>query len=146
MFSKAMAAAAAAMMAATPALAAEVPAMQDQGARRSGATVGAYYKIPLGGGTAKAKTPRGGFRLTMTHDYRNAGAQTARVVHADALELRLTGVDKPTLFAAGRPITGKEARKNNLGQVTGVVSLAILAAAAVGAYFIYRAVDDSGEE
>ena len=147
MLKKTLVFAAATTMAATPCLSAELPRLQDEGARRSGAVAGAYFKVPLGGG-ARSKKPAAGVRLSVVHDYRNAGAQNARVVRSDSFDLRLVGAKKPTLYIAGQAVTGEEAKKHrqNIGPVGSAVSLAILVAAAVGAYYIYRAVDDSGEE
>ena len=147
MLRRGLAVAAAAMMVATPCLAAELPRLQDEGARRSGGVAGAYFKVPLGGG-ARAKGPKAGLRLAAVHDYRHAGAQNARVVQTDGLDLRLLGDRKPTLYLGGQPVTGEKGRKHrqNLGPVNSAVTLVILVAAAVGAYYIIRAVDDSGEE
>lgn len=145
MLSKTMAAVAAAMLVAGPCMAADLPAFNDAGARRSGAVAAAYFKVPLGGG-AQTRAPFAGVKLSMRHDYRHAGAQTARVVQADGLDLRLDGMRKPSLYLAGRKVDSEEARKQNLGPVGSVVTIAVLAAAAVGVYFIARAIDDSGEE
>jgi hypothetical protein len=148
MFSKMVAAAAAAAMVASPVAAAELRDHDNAGARRSGAVAAVYYKVPLGGGNARAKAPKAGLRLSMRHDYRNASAQTARVFDADTFDVRLVGEKKPTLFVAGQAVTGEEGKKNrqNLGPVGSTVTLVILVAAAVGGYYIYRAIDDSGEE
>jgi hypothetical protein len=136
--------AAACSMAATPCLAAELTQFNDSGARRSGAGLGAYVSIPLGG--ARDGRPQAGMRLTVTHDYRNAQAQSAPVVRADTFDLRLIGDRRPTLYVAGQPVTGEQARRNNLTGVGTLVTVAIVAAAVVGGYFIIRAIDDSGEE
>ncbi|HEY0113480.1 MAG TPA: hypothetical protein VGB59_10065 [Allosphingosinicella sp.] len=144
MFQKLTAALAATTLVASPVMAAELPNFDQSGARRSGAVAGAYFKVPLGG--PRAKKPAAGLRLSMVHDYRHAGAQTARVVQADSFDLRLVGAGKPTFYIAGQPVTGEQAKKRNLGPVGSVVTIAVLVAAAVGAYYIYRAVDDSGEE
>ncbi len=144
MIAKLLALGAAATMAATPCLSAELPHFQENGARRTGAVAGVYLSVPLIG--ARSQAPRAGLRLSMRHDYRHAGAQTARVVQSDSLDLRLMGERKATLFVAGQPVTGKEAQRRNLGPVGSVVTLAIVVAAAVGGYYIYRAIDDSGEE
>lgn len=141
---KYLAVAAAASMAATPCLAADIPAMRDSGARQSGAVAAAYFKVPLGG-AAKAQKAHGGVKLAMTHDYRTAGAQTARVVSADTLDLRLVGEKKPALFVAGRKLQAQNKRSNLTGVGT-VVTLAIVAAAVVGGFYLARAIDDSGEE
>jgi hypothetical protein len=145
MLSKTLAAAAAAMLVVSPCMAAELPAFSDAGARRSGAVAAAYFKVPLGGGT-QARAPHAGLKLSMRHDYRHAGAQTARVIQADGLDLRLDGMRKPSLYLAGQRVDTREARKQHLGPVGSVVTIAVLAAAAVGIYFVARAIDDSGEE
>jgi hypothetical protein len=145
MMGRTMAAAAAAMMAGSPCLAADLPALQEHGARQSGAVAAAYYKVPLGGGR-NARKAHGGLKLSMVHDYRSAGAQTARVVHADGVDLRLVGAKKPSLYLAGRKLDDEEARRRNFGPVGTVVTLAVVVAAAVGAFYIVRAIDDSGEE
>ena len=148
MLSKMVAAAAAAAMVASPVAAAELRDHDNAGARRSGAVAAVYYRVPLGGGSARAKAPNAGLKLSMRHDYRNASAQTARVFEADTFDLRLAGDKKPTLYLAGQAVTGEEGKKNrqNLGPVGSTVTIVILVAAAVGGYYIYRAIDDSGEE
>jgi hypothetical protein len=140
-----MAAAAAAMMMAAPCAAAQLHDVPEPGARRSGAVAAAYFKVPLGGG-ARARAPHAGLKLGMVHDYRGAGAQTARVVQADGLDLRLDGKRKASLYLAGKRVDDEEARRRNFGPVGTVVTLAIVVAAAVGAFYIVRAIDDSGEE
>jgi hypothetical protein len=139
-----LAVAAAATMVASPCLAAEIPAMRDAGARQSGAVAAAYFKVPLGGG-AKAKKAHGGVKLAMVHDYRTAGAQTARVISADTLDLRLVGEKKPALFVAGQKLDAKNKRSNLTG-VSTVITVAIVAAAVVAGFYLARAIDDSGEE
>ena len=136
--------AAACSMAATPCLAADLQQFNDVGARRSGAGIGAYYRLPFGG--ERTGRSQAGLRLTMTHDYRDARAQTAPVVQGDTLDLRLVGDRRATLYFAGQPVTGEQARRNNLTGAGTVVTVVILAAAAVGGYFLIRAIDDSGEE
>ena len=147
MIRKAFAAAAAAMLAAGPCLAAEIPGDASQGARRSGAVAGLYFKMPLGGG-GRTKAPRAGLRLSMVHDYRTAGAGDARVVQSDGLDLRLIGggAKKPTLYFAGQPVTGEQANKRNFNTGGTVVTVVLVAAVAVGAFYLARAIDDSGEE
>jgi opacity protein-like surface antigen len=138
-----VAAAAAAAMAASPCLAADIPAFHETGARQSGAVAAAYVKVPLGGSARTAKA-HGGLRLSMTHDYRSAGAQTAPVVSADAFDLRLVGEKKPTVYVAGRKLD--ENKRSNLGPVGSVLTIAIVAAAVVAGFYLARAIDDSGEE
>jgi hypothetical protein len=145
MLKKMLAAAAATMLAAGPCLAAELPGFQDSGARRSGAVAGAYFKVPLGGGARSGK-PAAGLRMSMVHDYRSASAQNARIVQTDGFDLRLIGDRQATLYVAGKPVNGKEAEKMKLTGVGTVVTLAVVVAAAVGGYYIWRAIDDSGEE
>jgi hypothetical protein len=139
-----LAVAAAAAMVASPCLAAEIPAMRDTGARQSGAVAAAYFRVPLGGG-AKAKKAHGGVKLAMVHDYRTAGAQTARVVSADTLDLRLVGEKKPALFVAGQKLSG-DGKRSNLTGVSTIVTVTIVAAAVVAGFYLARAIDDSGEE
>ena len=144
MISKMLAAAAACGLVAAPCAAAEINAFEESGARRSGATAGLYFALPLDG--SRQEKAKAGLRLQMTHDYRSGTASAARTVRADALELRLLGDRKPTLYAAGVPLTDEEAKKRNLTGVGTIVTVAILAAAVVGGYYIVRAIDDSGEE
>ena len=139
-----IAATAAAAMIAAPAAAAELPRYDEQGARRSGAAATAYFRIPLGG--PREKAPRAGLKLGMKHEYRDAKGQMARVIEAETFDLRLTGQKKPALYLAGRPVTGAEARKQNLGPVNTAVTVVVLVAAVVGVYYISRAVSDSGDE
>jgi hypothetical protein len=134
---------AATTMAASPCLAADLPAMQDSGARRSGAAAGVYFRVPLSG--KRSGKAQAGMRLQTVHDYRNAGAPEAKLIQADAFDLRLIGDRHSTLYVAGQPVTGEKAR-SNLGPVGSVVTIAFLVAAAVGGYYIWRAIDDSGDE
>jgi hypothetical protein len=125
-------------------MAAEIPAVGETGARQSGAVASAYFKIPLGGGTNAAKA-HGGVKLAMTHDYRMAGAQGARVVSADTLDLRLVGEKKPTLYFAGHKFD-QQGKQNNLTGVGTVVTVVVIAAAAVAGFYLARAISDSGGE
>ena len=144
MLKKSLTAAAAAMMIAGPCLAAELPQMQDQGARRSGAVAGGYFKVPFGG--AKSRKAAAGLRMSMVHDYRSASGARIGFVEGETFDLRLVGDRKATLYVAGQPVTGEEAKKRNLTGVSTIVTVVIVAAAAVGGYYLYRAIDDSGEE
>ena len=139
------AAAAALSLASTPCVAAELPDARDPGARRSGATVGGYVRLPLGGRQGPG-VPAAGLRLTAVHDYRTAGAGRALVAESDTLDLRLFGTRKPALYLAGVPVAGGASRRHNLSGVNTAVTVVILVAAAVGGYYIVRAIDDSGEE
>ena len=140
------AAAAALSLAATPCSAAELIEARDSGARRSGAALGAYVRLPLGAQRGRERGPAAGLRLTAVHDYRNAGAQRTLLVESDTVDLRLLGAKKPALYLAGVPVTGVEGRKHRLNGVNTVLTVVIIAAAAVGGYYLARAIDDSGEE
>ncbi len=143
-FGRLVAFAAACSMAASPCLAADLHQVNDVGARRSGAGAGVYFQVPLGG--ARSGQPHAGLRVTTIHDYRDARAQNAPVVQGETFNLRLVGDRRPTLYVAGQPVTGEEARRANLTGVGTVVTLVIVAAAVVGGYFLLQAIDDSGEE
>jgi hypothetical protein len=140
------AAAAALSLLATPCSAAELVDHRDTGARRSGAALGAYVRLPLGARPAGRSGPAAGLRLTAVHDYRTAGAPRAALIESDTLDLRLLGRKKPALFLAGVPLSDRERRRHNLNGVNTAVTVVILVAAAVGGYYIVRAIDDSGEE
>ena len=116
----------------------------DFGARRSAAVAGAYFAIDLGGKRAK---PRGGLRLQMQHDYRDARAPRAPVYTSDTAELRLFGPPKPTLYLGGQAVTGEAARKHQAFGTTGtVVTVVVVAAVLVGGVLLLNAVKDSGGE
>jgi len=140
------AAAAALSLVAAPCSAAELIDQKDPGARRSGAALGAYVRLPLGAQPIRAREPAAGLRLTAVHDYRDAGARRTSLVETDTVDLRLLGAKKPALYLAGVPVTGEEGRRQRLTGVSTVVTVVILVAAVVGGYYIVRAIDDSGEE
>jgi hypothetical protein len=140
------AAAAALSLVAAPCNAAELIDHKDPGARRSGAALGAYVRLPLGARPDGQRGPDAGFRLTAVHDYRSAGAPRASLVETDTLDLRLAGSKKPALYLAGVRLDAEARRKHNLSGVNTVVTIVIIAAAAVGGYYLARAIDDSGEE
>jgi hypothetical protein len=140
------AAAAALSLAVSPCQAAELIDHKDPGARRSGAALGAYVRLPLGTRAGGERGPAAGLRLTAVHDYRNAGAPRAMLVESDTLDLRLLGSKKPALYLAGVPVGGEERRKQNLTGASTVIVVVVIAAAAVGGFYLARAIDDSGEE
>jgi hypothetical protein len=140
------AAAAAFSLAASPCGAAELVEFKDPGARRSGAALGAYVRLPLGARPSERRGPVAGLRLTAVHDYRTAGAPRAALVESDTLDLRLLGSKKPALYLAGVQVGGEERRRQNLTGVSTVVVVVVIAAAAVGGFYLARAIDDSGEE
>lgn len=129
-----------------PCNAAELIDHKDPGARRSGAALGAYFKLPLGAEPDGRRGPAAGVRLTAVHDYRTAGAPRAAFIQSDTLDLRLIGPKKPALYLAGVPLSEKERRKQNLTGTSTVVLVVLLVGAAVGGYYLARAIDDSGEE
>ena len=135
---------AAASVAATPCLAADLEPSQSQGERRTGAVAGAYLTIPFGG--ARSGKTQSGFRLQMTHDYRNATAPNAQVVRSNTFDLRLVGDKQTTLYVANMPVTGKEARKLNMAGGGGIMSIVIIAAAVVGSYLLYKEVIDDDDD
>lgn len=147
MFRGFAAAAAAFSLAATPCAAAELVDLKDNGARRSGAALGAYVRLPLGARPSEQRGPVAGLRLTAVHDYRSAEAPRAAFIEKDTLDLRLLGSKKPALYLAGVPAGGGEKRrKQNLTGVSTVIVVVVIAAAAVGGFYLARAIDDSGEE
>jgi hypothetical protein len=139
MFGRVAAAWAALSLAATPCLAAELHAENAPGERRSGAVAGGYFSVPFGG--KRDGKPQAGLRLQMAHDYRDAVGANAPVAKTDAFELRLLGDKKPTLYAAGMALTGEEAEKRNL-MSGGIIGLAIVAGAIVGAVLVARMLTD----
>jgi hypothetical protein len=140
------AAAAALSLLATPCPAAELVDYKEPSARRSGASLGAYVRLPLGTRADRSRGPAAGFRLTAVHDYRSAGAPRAALIESDAIDLRLLGSKKPALYLAGVPASEKQRRKQNLTGVSTVVVAVVIVAAAVGGFYLARAIDDSGEE
>jgi hypothetical protein len=124
--------AAPAAMAATPCIAAEIPNYEDHGARRSAASAGLYFKVPLSGrGTKRVQA---GLHLAVTHDYRSTGAVDHKMVRVEAFDLRLVGDDKPTLYVAGQPIVGEDSNRSNLRGVATI--LVLIATAVLGIYII----------
>lgn len=144
MVRNAIAFAAACSMAASPCLAADLVQLDEAGARRSGAGAGLYVEVPFGG--PRDGRPQAGMRLTASHDYRDATAPTAPVVRSHAFDLRLVGDRDPTFYVAGRPVTGEEARRNNLTGAGTLITIVVVAAAIVGGIVILNAIDDSGGE
>jgi hypothetical protein len=128
--------------AAAPAFAADPRIDFDAGERRSSASAGLYFAIPFGG--ARSGRTQGGVRMRMTHDYRSAASPRARVIDSDALELRLIGERRPTLFVANRPLTGRENRHNLVGG--GIVSTIVIGLAVVGAFVIYNEIKGDDDE
>jgi hypothetical protein len=144
MLARSIAFAAALASASAPCLAADLEDLSNTGARRSGAVMGVYYKVPLGSSDANARAPRAGLRLAMTHDYRTPAAPTARLIQAEGIDLRLTG-KQPILYLAGRPMTGERARleagSGGGGRLDKVMLGAGVALAAVAGFVVFSSFD-----
>lgn len=110
MLARTLAMIAALAAASSPCLAADLDGFAETGARRSGAAVGAYFKVPLDAPAAADRAARAGLRLAVRHDYRSAAAPTARLIEAEGVDLRLTGSGKPALYLAGRAVAGPDAK------------------------------------
>lgn len=128
---------AAASMAASSALAADLDRFEDRPDRRSGAGVGAYLELPFGG--PRDGRVQAGLRMTSLQADRDA---PSRVAASNTFDLRLVGDRGPTLYVAGTPVTGEEARRSNLFGGPSIVTVAVLALAAVGAIVIWKEIDD----
>ena len=74
------------------------------GGRHSGVFAGAYVRLPLTGPRAAPSPARAGLRLSVVHQYRDAGAPLRRY-EADALDLRFGADARPSLHLAGQPLT-----------------------------------------
>jgi hypothetical protein len=113
-----------------------MPEFNDRGAVRNGASVGAYFRLPLAHQAGKPAKPQIGLRVSAIRDHRNQWSPRAAVHQADALDLRLVGAPKPTLLVAGRPAADLPRRRANLSTgatiaiVAGGAALLLLAAAA----------------
>ena len=77
------------------------------GERQSGAFVGAYARLPLGGGKI-TEAPRAGLKLSMTHQYRDARAEFGGVQYVgEVVDLGFTG-DGASLRLAGQVLPGAD--------------------------------------
>ena len=142
MIGKALASAAALALAASPCAAAGLDSAFDAGQRRSGATAGIYFAVPFGG--QRSGRAQAGLRLQSVQDYRDASGARTRLQSIDTFELRLLGEGRPTLFVAQRPVTGRDARRNLMGG--GIVNAVVIGLAVVGAFVIYKAIDDDEDD
>lgn len=140
MIGRALALAAALASGAAPCAAADLNFAHSPGERRSGASAGLYLEVPFGG--ERSGRTQAGLRLRTTHEYRDAAARPVRSVSADTFDLRLLGDERPTLYVADRPVTGRETRQNLFGGIVGTV---VIGLAIVGAVVIYKALDDEDE-
>lgn len=144
MIGRALALAAALGLGAAPCAAADLAQVQATGERRSGATAGFYFAVPFGG--ERSGRSQAGLRLQMNHDYRDAAGSRTHAVSANSLELRMLGEERPTLFVADLPVTGRagrEARQNLFGG--GIVNIVVIGLAVVGAFVIYNEIDGDDE-
>lgn len=144
MLARSIAAAAALTSMSAPCAAADLNALGDTGARRSGAVAGAYLRLPLGARAAAESVARAGFRLALTHDYRTPAAPTARLIEANGIDLRLSG-RQPALYIAGRAMTGEQAKlragSGGGGRLDTVMLGAGLALAAVAGFVVVSSFD-----
>jgi hypothetical protein len=146
MIGRALAMAAAVGLAAAPCAAADLNHVQAGGERRSGATAGVYFAVPFGG--QRSGRSQAGLRLRMDHEYRDSTGSRTRSAGADTLELRLLGAERPTLFVADMPVTGRAGRETRQNLMAGgIVSIVMIGLAVVGAYIIYNEIkgDDDDE-
>lgn len=144
MLARSIALTAALAMLPAPCLAADLSLSGDEGARRSGAVVGAYFKVPLQARPGAGAQARAGLRLAMVHDYRTSSAPEARRLEAEAIDLRLTG-RQPTLYLAGRAVAGEQAKLEAAGGGGGrldkVMIGAAVALAAVAGFVVATSLD-----
>ena len=134
-------AAAATAMAASP-CAAQMADFDHAAAFRPGASVGAYFRLPLARETGKTARAQIGVRVSAIRDHRNVFAPAAPVNQTDALDLRLVGTPKPALLVAGRPLADRQQQRLNLGTgetiaiaAGGAALLLLLAVVAAGPGF-----------
>jgi len=145
MIGRAFATVAALGLAAAPCAAADLGQVQASGERRSGATAGVYFAVPFGG--QRSGRSQAGLRLRMDHEYRDSTGSRIRSAGADTLELRMLGEERPTLFVADMPVTGRagrEARQNLFGG--GIVNIVVIGLAVVGAVVVYEVITDDDDE
>jgi hypothetical protein len=124
-----------AMMVASP-CSAQMQDFNETGAFRPGASVGAYFRLPLTHEAGKPARAQVGLRVSAIRDHRDQWSPRAAVHQADALDLRLIGTTRPTLLVAGRPAADLPRQRLNLSTgatiaiVAGGAALLLLAAAA----------------
>jgi hypothetical protein len=132
---------AAAMMAASP-CAAQMADFEHSTAFRPGASVGAYFRLPLEAYGARRPRAQIGLRLSAIRDHRDRFSPDGPVRQSDAFDLRLSGMSGPSLLIAGRPVLGSRQDRLNLGTgetvalvAGGVGVLLLLAVVAAGPGF-----------
>jgi len=142
MLSRIAAALAALVMAAGP-CAAQMQDAGETGAFRGGASVGAYFRLPLTSQAGQPARAQIGLLVSAVRDHRDYRSPAAPVHQIDALDLRLTGgTSRPTLLIAGRPAADLGQQRLNLSTgatvavvAGGAVLLLLLAAVAAGPGF-----------
>lgn len=141
MLSRMATAVAATVIAATPA-AAQMTNFEHATAFRQGASVGAYFRLPLAREAGKPARVQIGLRVSAIRDHRDFVDAAAPVHQADALDLRLIGTSKPALLVAGRPAADlqRERLKLGTGETIAIVAggaalLLVLAVVAAGPGF-----------
>ena len=146
MIGRAFALVAALAMASAPCAAADFNQFQASGERRSGATAGVYFAVPFGG--QRSGRSQAGLRLRMDHEYRDASGSRTRSAGVDTLELRMLGAERPTLFVANMPVTGREGRETRQNLMGGgIVNIVVIGLAVVGAYVVYNEfIDDDDDD
>jgi hypothetical protein len=109
---------------------------------RPGASVGAYFRLPLAREPGKPARAQIGVRVSAIRDHRDFMAPAAPVHQTDALDLRLIGTSKPALLLAGRPVSDLQRERLNLGTgetiaivAGGAALLLVLAVVAAGPGF-----------
>ena len=138
MLGKTIVALASLTMAASP-CGAQMQDFDDLGAFRGGASVGAYFRLPLTREAGRPARVQMGFRISAVRSHRDSFAPAGPVYESEALDLRVVGSSKPTLLVAGRPLSGLPKDRLNLGTgetvaiaAGGVAVLLLLAVAAGG--------------
>ena len=99
----------------TPGIAQTAPAaaFAETASPRHGATIGAYFRIPLDRRSDRPTRPQLGFRIAAVQDNRDAVTKRGSVTDRDVLDFRLSGTARPTLLIGGTPVTGPTARRLN---------------------------------
>lgn len=107
----------------TPTAAMQNSPFQEIGSERSSVAAGAYFRIPLGGSAGRPRPPELGLRVSAVRDYRDSHSSRTDVRARDVVDLRLTGMAKPTLLIAGQPATGLEAEAANRLSTGGAIAI-----------------------
>ena len=128
MLSRMATALAATSMAALPS-AAQTANFEEATAFRPGASVGAYFRLPLSREAGRPARAQIGLRIAAIRDHRDFRAPGGLVHETDTLDLRLIGTPRPTLLVAGTPVADLPRERLNLG--TGETIAIVAGSAAV---------------